>query len=217
MKNVAFVPVKLNSQRLPNKNIKPFDNGDPLISYILKTLKQVKSIDEIYVYCSNEEIKKYLPEGIKYLRRSATLDSDKTLINEVLTSFAKDVVADVYVLAHATAPFLRHESIERGLIKVNSGEYDSALTVKKMQDFIWQNGKPFNYDLNNIQRTQDLEPLYIETTGLYIYSRELILKHNRRIGEKPYLIEVSEIEAVDINETSDFEIANAIFNSNLLK
>ena len=217
MKNVAFVPVKLNSQRLPNKNIKPFDNGDPLISYILKTLKQVKSIDEIYVYCSNEEIKKYLPEGIKYLRRSATLDSDKTLINEVLTSFAKDVVADVYVLAHATAPFLRHESIERGLIKVNSGEYDSALTVKKMQDFIWQNGKPFNYDLNNIQRTQDLEPLYIETTGLYIYSRELILKHNRRIGEKPYLIEVSEIEAVDINKTSDFEIANAIFNSNLLK
>ena len=38
MKTVAFVPVKLNNERLPGKNTKPFHNGDPLICYILRTL-----------------------------------------------------------------------------------------------------------------------------------------------------------------------------------
>ena len=47
MKTVAFVPIKLNSERLPMKNIRPFTNGQPLISYILKTLLTVKEIDEI--------------------------------------------------------------------------------------------------------------------------------------------------------------------------
>ena len=40
MKIVAFVPVKLNNERLPGKNTKPFTNGDPLISYMNK--KEIK-------------------------------------------------------------------------------------------------------------------------------------------------------------------------------
>ena len=46
MKTVAFVPIKLNSERLPLKNIKPFTNGKPLIAYILETLKNVSNVDE---------------------------------------------------------------------------------------------------------------------------------------------------------------------------
>ena len=53
---VAFVPVKLNNERLPGKNTKAFDGGKPLIQYILNTLKETRGIDEIYVYCSEEAI-----------------------------------------------------------------------------------------------------------------------------------------------------------------
>ena len=63
MKTVAFVPIKLNSERLPFKNIRLFKNGKPLIYYILNTLKKVSEIDEIYVYCSSDEIIKYFPGG----------------------------------------------------------------------------------------------------------------------------------------------------------
>ena len=211
-KVVAFVPVKLNNERLPGKNTKSFDNGEPLICYILNTLMQIKSIDEIYVYCSSQEIKKYLPEGVSYLPRSRELDSNSTLILEVLQAFAKEIKADTYVLAHATAPFLSRNSIEEGLQQVMEGSYDSALSVIKCNEFLWRDNQPINYDKSIIPRTQDLKEIYIETTGLYIYGRDLILKKNRRTGETPYLVQVSRIEAIDINEPIDFQIANALYN-----
>ena len=69
MKIVALVPMKLNSERVKNKNIRKFDNGRPLCTYILDTLKNVNNIDEIYVYCSDEKIKKYITAEIIYLKR----------------------------------------------------------------------------------------------------------------------------------------------------
>ncbi|MCK9479565.1 MAG: acylneuraminate cytidylyltransferase family protein [Firmicutes bacterium] len=212
MRIVAFVPVKLTNERLPNKNTKPFDNGEPLIKYILKSLKQVEGIDNIFVYCSNPTIKEFLSNGVEYLQRKESLDTSETPINDVMKAFASDVPADVYILAHATAPFVKPQSIRMGINKVVNEGYDSALTVTRLQEFLWADGKPFNYSPTSIPRTQDIKPMYVETTGLYIYTNELIT-NNLRIGVKPYLIEVSKIEAMDINVPEDFEIANAIFNT----
>ena len=212
MKTVAIVPMKLNNQRLPQKNTKSFTNGKPLCYYILSTLLSSDKIDEVYVYCSNPDIKDFIPEGVKYLKRSENLDKDTTKMNEVLSCFAKDVPADVYVMTHTTAPFVKKESIEKGIEMVLSGEYDSSFAAKKLQDFLWQDGKPYNYCLDNIPRTQDLPVIYEETSGFYIYKSDVITKLNRRIGDKPYIVEVSEIESVDIDEAEDFMIADAIYN-----
>ncbi len=212
MKTVAVVPMKLNNRRLPQKNTKAFTNGKPLCYYILSTLLSISSIDEVYIYCSNPDIQEFIPEGVKYLKRSASLDQDTTKMNEVLQCFAADVPADIYVMTHTTAPFISKESIEKGLEAVDSGEYDSAFAAKKLQDFLWKDGKPFNYELDNIPRTQDLPPLYEETSGFYIYKANVMTKLNRRIGEHPYIVEVGEIESVDIDEAEDFMIADAIFN-----
>ncbi len=212
MKIVAIVPMKLNNRRLPQKNTKSFTNGKPLCYYILSTLLKIKKIDEVYVYCSNPDIKAFIPEGVKYLKRSKNLDQDTTKMNEVLNCFSKDVPADIYVMTHTTAPFVSIKSIEKGIDAVVSGDYDSSFAAKKLQDFLWKDGVPFNYELDNIPRTQDLTPLYEETSGFYIYKSEVIEKLNRRIGEKPYIVEVGEIESVDIDEAEDFEIADAIYN-----
>lgn len=212
MKTVAFVPMKLNNTRLPNKNTKPFTNGQPLCSYILNTLLSVRGLSEIYVYCSDESICQYIPEGIHFLKRSKDLDQDTTTMNEVLSAFGKAVDADVYVLTHATTPFLAAESIEKGIDAVINGGYDSAFSVRAIQEFLWQDNKPFNYSLDNIPRTQDLPPIYCETCGLYIYKKEIIQMFNRRIGNHPFMVCVPEIEAIDINTPMDFEIADAIYN-----
>ncbi len=212
MKTVAVVPMKLNNTRLPQKNTKPFTNGRPLCCYILKTLLSIDKIDEVFVYCSNEKICDFIPSGVKYLKRSASLDTDKTSMNEVLKAFANDVFADIYVMTHTTAPFISAESIEKGIDAVLSGMNDSAFAAKKLQDFLWKNGTPFNYSLENIPRTQDLEPLYQETSGFYIYERHVITELGRRIGQSPFIVEVNEIEAVDIDEKEDFEIADAVYN-----
>jgi len=212
MKKIAVVPMKLNNRRLPQKNTKSFTNGKPLCWYILSTLLKVKGIDEVYVYCSNPDIKDFIPEGVKFLRRSENLDKDTTKMNEVLRCFSNDVDADIYIMTHTTAPFIGAESIMKGLEAVEEGRYDSAFAAKKVQDFLWKDGKPFNYMLDNIPRTQDLPVLYEETSGFYIYRRDVIRKYNRRIGDKPYIVEVGEIESVDIDELEDFIIADAIYN-----
>lgn len=38
---------------------------------------------------------------------------------------------------------------------------------------------------------------------------------NRRVGDKPFIVEVGEIESVDIDEAEDFMIADAIYNYQL--
>lgn len=212
MKTIAIVPMKLNNRRLPQKNTKSFTNGKPLCYYILSTLLKVDGIDEVYVYCSNPDIQEFIPKGIHYLKRSESLDQDTTKMNEVLQAFAEDVPADIYVMTHTTAPFISAESIKKGLDAVASGEYDSSFAAKKLQDFLWRDGVPFNYELNNIPRTQDLPALYEETSGFYIYTSDVITKLNRRIGENPFIVEVGEIESVDIDEPEDFMIADAIYN-----
>ncbi len=212
MKTVAFIPIKLNSERLPLKNIKPFRNGQPLIHYILTTLKKVSEIDEVYVYCSSDEIIKYLPTGVQFLKRELYYDLPTTRFNEVLSSFAQIVAADTYVLTHATAPFISAKTITEGINKVNIDGYDSAFTVCELQEFLWKDNRPFNYELLNIPRTQDLDKMYTETCGMYVYRKQLIVEQDRRIGDNPYLIPVSKIEACDINTEEDFYLADAIYN-----
>ena len=217
MKVTAVVPMKLNNRRLPQKNTKCFKNGKPLCWYILSTLLKINEIEEVYVYCSNPDIKKYIPEDVNYLKRSEDLDQDSTKMNEVLQAFAREIPSDIYVMTHTTAPFIKSSSIKKGLEAVLSGDFDSSFAVKKLQDFLWKDGRPFNYELDNIPRTQDLPPLFEETSGFYIYKSNIITNLNRRIGQKPFLVEVSEIESIDIDEPEDFKIADAIYNHIILE
>ena len=216
MKTVAFIPIKLNNERLPGKNLKRFDNGDPLITYILNTALKVNLLENVYVYCSSENVRDYLPTGVTFLERPSSLDLSSTSITDVFSAFARAITADVYTLLHATSPFVSTGSIERGLKAVQSSEYDSALAVKRHYDFLWRCGKAVNYDVLNIPRTQDLEPFFTETAGLYIFTKTLA-EQRRRIGDKPFLVEVSDIEAIDINEPVDFEIANAVYNHIIIR
>ena len=217
MKVTAVVPMKLNNRRLPQKNTKCFKNGKPLCWYILSTLLKINEIEEVYVYCSNPDIKKYIPEGVNYLKRSEDLDQDSTKMNEVLQAFAREIPSDIYVMTHTTAPFIKSSSIKKGLEAVLSGDFDSSFAVKKLLDFLWKDGRPFNYELDNIPRTQDLPPLFEETSGFYIYKSNIITNLNRRIGQKPFLVEVGEIESIDIDEPEDFKIADAIYNHIILE
>lgn len=213
----GLVPIKLRSQRAPAKNVRRLGSGPPLLHHILKTMLTVPELTSTYVYCSEDRFGWDLPLGATYLRREPRLDSDATLIGDVLTSFAHDVPADIYVLAHATAPFMLADSISSAVRAVLSGEYDSALTVRPQQEFTWSDGVPENYSLDRIPRTQDLPVRHIETTGLYVYRRELILEQGRRVGERPFLVEVSKVEAIDINDEDDFMIASAVYDSMISK
>ena len=158
-KVVAMVPIKLKNERLPHKNTLDL-MGKPLIHWILSALSKVSGIAETYVFCSDEEIVKYLPEGVEFLKRDSSLDEPGANFTQFFDAFYRQIDADVYVFTHATAPFLHSRTIQECLDQVLSGKYDSAFTAVRIQDFLWENGFPVNFDPANLPRTQDLEPIF---------------------------------------------------------
>ena len=213
MKTSLFIPIKLNNQRLPGKNTMLL-NGRPVCDYLFETVSKIDEIDEKYIYCSDEAIipyiKPYEDKGVKFLKRDTYLDGFQVKGLEIIDRFIKDVDADIYVLTHVTQPFTKSESIRNALEKVVSGEYDSAFSAVKFQDYFWVNGKPMNYDMKNVVRTQDLDPIYMETGAFFIFRKEVFTQLGQRIGEKPYIYEIDQFEAVDIDTAEDFEFAKAV-------
>ena len=209
MKVVAFVPIRLNSKRVVGKNLKMLGNR-PLLQYILETLRNTASIDEVYVYCSQEEIIPLLPQGVKFLKRDESLDRDETLGQEIYDAFTKEVDADVYILAHTTSPFIKAETIDNAVRQVTEGNHDSAFSAQKVQTFSWYKGHPLNYDLKEIPRTQTIEPVYFETSAFYIFRKEIWTVEHQRIGQNPYMAIVDPIEGIDIDNPEDFEFAERV-------
>lgn len=212
MKIVAFVPIRLNSKRVVGKNLKIL-GGKPLMCHILDTLIKIRNIDEVYVYCSQEDIIEYLPSDVKFLKRPAFLDRDETLGKDIYNEFVKTIDADIYVLAHTTSPFVKQSTIESALDKILNEGYDSAFSCEKIQTFAWYDSKPLNYDLKEIPRTQTIEPVYIETSAFFMFKHDIWTIHKQRIGFKPFMAQVDKIEGVDIDWPKDFEFAEKIINT----
>lgn len=215
MKTVAMIPIKMCSERVPEKNIKTFYNGTPLMELIQKACLKASKLEEVYVYCSKDEVLDYIVEGVKYLKRPKFLDEDTANCNDIIREFIKEVDADIYVVSHATSPFTRAESIDKCIEMVESRKYDSAFMAKKLQTFLWEDGNAINFNPQNFPRTQDLKPIYEETSGAFVFTKETFQKYDRRVGNKPYICEVDEIEAIDIDYPIDFEIADAIYQGGL--
>ena len=114
---------------------------------------------------------------------------------------------DIYVLCHATSPFIKKESIISGLKAMLDKGHDSALSVSRVQTFCWYKNKTLNYDLNNIVRTQDIEPIIWETSAFFMFEKHILQNMNRRIGKNPYFVETDRIESIDIDEKEDYDLA----------
>lgn len=210
MKIVALIPIKLGSKRVPQKNIRPFYDGTPLIHFIQKACLKSKYINEIYLYCS-DDISSYCLPGVKYLQRPEFLNADDKNANDIINEFMKNVDADIYVNTHTTSPFAKTETIDDCIEKVMSGEYDSSFCAEAIRTFMWQDGKPINFNPSHFPRTQDLPLIYGETCIAYVFKKETFLKYNRRVGIKPFIREVDKIEAMDIDYPEDFIICDAIY------
>jgi CMP-N-acetylneuraminic acid synthetase len=214
MKTIAIMPIKMNNERLPGKNTKIL-GSKPLLQYELDNLKETGLIDSINVYCSNATIQEFLPKGVNFMQRPEILDLPTSNFSQIFETFMKSNDADIYVYAHATAPFITIDTMKQCILAVQSGKYDSSFCARKLQDYLWQDGVPLNFDATNVPRTQDLKPIFQETSGVYVFTKEVFEKYHRRIGINPFIKEVSIKEAVDIDNPEDFNLAQALLNINM--
>lgn len=210
----AIMPIKLQNERCPGKNTRLLGHK-PLLQYELDNLKKTKLCDSINVFCSSEDVVPHLPDGVQFIKRPEYLDLPTSNFTQIFTCFMEIMDADIYVYAHATAPFITTESMIQCIEAVKSGSFDSAFCAVKLQDYLWQNGEPLNFNASDLPRTQDLVPIYQETSGVYVFTREVFKKYRRRIGVNPFIKEVSFKEAVDIDNPEDFKLAEALLDVNI--
>lgn len=216
MKTTIFMPIKLYNERTPGKNLKQFDDGTYLLQVPLTTALEAKAdghVDRIVVFCSKEEIKEFIPEGIEFVQRPEYLDTQTTRCGDIIKEFVNMEKSDIYVMYHATSPFITKLHLVDCINAVKSGRYDSAFAAKKLQNFMWFNNKPLNFNLDCAPRTQDMEPYYLELSSPYVFTRDIFEKYHGRTGVNPYICECSEVEAIDIDYPEDFVLANAVYMS----
>ena len=71
---------------------------------------------------------------------------------------------------------------------------------------------PVNHDPGVLMRTQDLRPIFIENSTMYLFTRETLLENRNRIGKSPLMFEVDKIEAHDIDDEMDFIMAEMLYH-----
>ena len=210
MKIVAFLPAKGSSSRIESKNMKLLD-GKPLFLHTLEKLVDCDLFDDVYLDTESEDVIEAASEiKCNILKREKTLASNKTDGNKLFMNEVNNVDADIYVQILCTSPFIDMETIKKGIEKIKeSSEYDSAVLIRKERQYTWNENGPI-YNINNIPNSVDLGDTLIETMGLYIVKKETAEKTLRRIGNNPYLLDASPLEAIDVNWPEDFELAELI-------
>ncbi|PQO22145.1 acylneuraminate cytidylyltransferase [Rhodobacteraceae bacterium WD3A24] len=210
--------MKANSQRVTGKNFRPL-HGKPLFGWILDSLLAIEDIDEIVINTDARHIlaENGLVEGdrVRIRDRKAGLCGDTVSMNLIIADDVANVSAETYLMTHTTNPLLTPATIRAALEAYRegaaAGEADSLFTVNRIQTrFYRADGSAVNHDPSNLIQTQDLEPWFEENSNLYIFSRESFAATNARIGRRPILHEMNQLEATDIDTREDWELAEAI-------
>jgi CMP-N-acetylneuraminic acid synthetase len=90
--------------------------------------------------------------------------------------------------------------------------YDSMFGVNKFQVRLWdQLSRAINHNPAILLRTQDLPPLYMENSCIYMFSKEILIKKHNRIGDRPLMFEIPDIEAQDIDVELNFKVAEFLY------
>ena len=213
-KIVALMPMKEHSERVANKNIRPF-HGRPLYYHVLSSLLACPYIDSVYIDTDSSFI---MEDALRHfdvhmIERPEHLRSDFTPMNDILLYDVTQVEADYYLQTHSTNPLLRTQTIGAAIEAfLGSSERDSLFSVTRLQRRLWDaEGRPVNHDPGQLLRTQDLPPVYEENSCLYIFSKPILEERRNRIGERPLLFEIDRIEAWDIDDEQDFRIAELLY------
>ena len=210
----AVIAVRAGSQRVRNKNIRPFVDSN-LLELKLSLLKQVRNIDEIIVDSdSNEMLEIGFEHGVSVQKRIDYYASSECTNSEFHGHIAETTNTDTIFLTPVCAPFVSIESHENAIEYYLQNDFDSVVSVSEVKNHLWLDGKPLNYDLNDVPNSQDLPDVLKLNYGITIVDRDVMKNEKRVVGHNPGFYKLNEIESIDIDTELDFFIAEQIYRRN---
>jgi len=220
MSSIAIITARGGSKRIPKKNIKEFC-GKPIIAYSIEAAKKSRIFDEVMVSTDSGEIAKVSREygaSVPFMRSEATSGDYATtedVLLEVLEEYQKiGMQFETLCCIYPTAPFVTAEKLisAKRILDMNSNA-DSVIPVVRFsfppqRGIVNRNGfLAYQYPENAMKRSQDLEPVFHDC-GQFYFCKVLALKeYHDLICPKSIPFEISEKEVQDIDNFSDWMIA----------
>lgn len=213
MKVKALVAVRSGSQRVQNKNIRPFA-GSNLLEIKLEQLLRIRNLDGVIVNSNDDgmlEIARKM--GCEAVKREQKYASNEVSMSEVYKNMAENFNGDVIVYANVTNPLLKDYTIEKAIdtYMMKADDFDSLNSAHLIKEFLFKDGNPINYDLEHQPRSQDLPDIYALNFAINIIERERMIECKNVVGKHPYIWGIDDIEATDIDNPLDFEFAEYVY------
>lgn len=214
----AIVPMRHSSERVVGKNYRDL-GGKPLFRHVVDALLKAATVDGVVIDTDSptirDHVEEHLPEVI-VLERPENLRAGEIPMNTVLANSIAQLTGDVFLQTHSTNPFLKTETIDAAVSTFHSQRVDSLFTATpEHARYWWDADRPVNHDPTVLLRTQDLPPLYLENSCLYIFRRQAFLDEGNRLTKHRALFPMASLEALDIDTEEDWDLAAALYASHM--
>lgn len=228
--NVAVIPARGGSKRIPRKNIKAF-HGKPMIAYSIESAKESGCFDRIIVSTDDEEIAKVAIEwGAEVpFMRPASISDDFSTTMDVMKHAVDWCVSQGWNVEnvcciYATAPFLSSESLKEGLATLDTASIDytfSATTFAFPIQRALKVGRDEYVEMFSPEhmntRSQDL-PEAIHDAGQFYWGKMAsYLQEKAFFTNRSKAILLPRKRVQDIDTPEDWEFAEALYQAMKLK
>ncbi len=224
MANLAIIPARGGSKRIPKKNIKPF-LGKPIIAYSIEAALKSELFDEVMVSTDDKDIAQIaIQYGAKvpFLRSADNANDFAVLadvVSEVLDKYSENKKKfESICCILPTAPFITSEKLEEAYIKLKENNFDSVFPVLEFSFPIQRSLKMNSNKVSMVwpdhlnSRSQDLEPRYHDSGQFYWLNETTFTKEKKLFTNNSGAIIISELHAQDIDTETDWKLAEIKFN-----
>lgn len=233
--NIALIPARSGSKRLPNKNVKLL-NGRPLLSYSINSAIESGLFAEVIVSTDSEEIARVAKNygaSVPLLRPSEyaeDLSCDIDWVKHALECLVQNSLEKVEYIAilRPTSPLRSKQTIAKALELLRENSWADSLRAMQLTDK--HPGKMWALDDDNRatpfldqsqenppthdRPTQSLQKLWIQNASLEIARLKAILETNSISGRSVLGFEMPGLEGFDINSPQDFEFLEYLISKN---
>jgi N-acylneuraminate cytidylyltransferase len=216
MKNLAIIPARGGSKRIPRKNIKPF-LGKPIIAYSIEAAINSKLFDEVMVSTDDVEIMKMALEygaSVPFFRSDKTSDDFATtadVLIEVIKSYSEPF--EYACCIYPTAPFVNFEDLNKAYRVLIQNDFNSVYPIVRFSYPIQRSLKVQSTKVKLVwpeylnSRSQDLEPRYHDAGQFYWFNVERFMNTQHIMTENSGFIEIDELHVQDIDNEIDWKLA----------
>lgn len=220
MRNLAIIPARGGSKRIPRKNIKYF-LGKPIIAYSIEAALKSNLFSEVMVSTDDEEIASI---AIKYgavvpfLRSKKNANDHATTVDvilEVLSQYErKGILFENACCIYPCAPFVSSYNLHKAYTILHSKGFDTVFPVlsysfpiqRAMRADMEGRIGMINPEYWNI-RSQDLEKTYHDAGQFYFFNINKLLSEKKLWTDNTGFFEIDELNAQDIDNETDWKLA----------